>query len=147
MWFVRSWFPAPTGWKALTLFVPIRKNGANLRRLSSKPLARKWYNRSLMNEQMNTEDILQKLRELKPTIAVRYKAKEILLFGSFVREEQNSSSDIDLLVEFEDEADLFDWIGMMLYLEEVFQCPVDVVPKGTLREELQESVLGQVVAV
>jgi predicted nucleotidyltransferase len=36
---------------------------------------------------MNTRDLLNRLRELKPEIAARYKAKEIGLFGSFVRNE------------------------------------------------------------
>jgi hypothetical protein len=96
---------------------------------------------------MNAEDVLAKLRELKPLLAARYKVREISLFGSFVRGEQDSRSDIDLLIEFDSEADLFDWIGVTLYLEEVFQRPVDIVPKHALREELRDIVLPQVVAV
>jgi len=96
---------------------------------------------------MNIEDVLTKLRELKPILAARYKVRELSLFGSFVRGEQNLSSDIDLLAEFDSEADLFDWIGLALYLEEIFQRPVDVVSKDALRAELRESVLHQVVAV
>ena len=96
---------------------------------------------------MNVEDIVTKLRELRPIITARYKAKEIGLFGSFVRGEQNANSDIDVLAEFEDGADLFDLIGLTLYLEEILQRKVDVVPKRALRIELQESVLREVVAV
>lgn len=96
---------------------------------------------------MNTEDVPRRLRELKPTIMARYKVKEFSLFGSLARGEQRDGSDIDLLAEFDNEADLFDLIGLILYLEEIFQCPVDVVPKSALRAELQETVLSQVVAV
>jgi hypothetical protein len=96
---------------------------------------------------MNTEAILTTLRELRPTLIARYKVREISLFGSFVRGEQGSSSDIDLLTEFESDADLFDWIGLALYLEEIFQRPVDVVPKNALRVELRDSVLHQAVLV
>lgn len=96
---------------------------------------------------MNIEDILAKLKELKPIITARYKAREIGLFGSFVRGEQNANSDIDILADFEDGADLFDLIGLTLYLEETFQRPVDVVPKRALRAELQDSVLREVVLV
>ena len=96
---------------------------------------------------MDKDDVLTKLRELKPTITARYKVREIGLFGSYVREEQGSSSDIDLLAEFEDNADLFDLIGLALYLEEIFQHPVDVVPKQALRVELRETVLHQVITV
>lgn len=96
---------------------------------------------------MDTEKVLKTLRELKPILANRYKVREIGLFGSFVREEQRIESDIDFLVEFENEADLFDLIGLTQYLEEVFQRPVDVVPRRALRPELQESVLQQFVRI
>lgn len=96
---------------------------------------------------MTIEDIRIKLQELKPIIAERYKAKQVSLFGSFVRGEQSTSSDIDVLAEFDDDADLFDLIGLTLFLEEILQCRVDVVPKRALRRELQESVLREAVAV
>jgi len=96
---------------------------------------------------MDTSQVLKTLRELKPIIAERYKVREIGLFGSFVRGEQGPDSDLDLLAEFEDSADLFHLIGLGLYLEEIFQRPVDVVPRQALRVELRESVLQQVVAV
>ncbi len=94
---------------------------------------------------MNTQDLVLKLKELKPTLAARYKAKEIGLFGSFIRGEQGASSDVDILVEFEEEADLFDLMGLTLHLEEELERKVDVVPKRALRAELVESVLGEVV--
>lgn len=96
---------------------------------------------------INTQDLVIKLKELRPMIAARYKAKEIGLFGSFVRGEQSATSDIDVLVEFEEEADLFDLVGLALRLEEELQRKVDVIPKRALREELRESVLQQVVAL
>jgi predicted nucleotidyltransferase len=96
---------------------------------------------------MNTQDLVIKLKELKPLILARYKAREIALFGSFVRGEQGASSDIDVLVEFEEEADLFDLIGLSPRLEEEFHRKVDVILKRALREELRESVLQQLVAL
>jgi predicted nucleotidyltransferase len=96
---------------------------------------------------MNSQDVVLKLKELKPTITARYKVREISLFGSFVRGEQKESSDIDLLAEFDENADLFDLIGLELYLEDTFKRAVDIVPKQALRAELRETVLQQVVAI
>ncbi len=96
---------------------------------------------------IKTETILAKLNELKPLIVARYKAKEIGLFGSFARGEQHENSDIDLLVDFEDGADLFDLVGLSDYLEEALKQKVDVVPKRALREELREAILREVVTV
>ena len=94
---------------------------------------------------MNTEDLLVKLGALKPEVAARYRVREIGLFGSFVREEQGGASDIDVLVDFEEGADLFDLVGLALFLEEKLQREVDVVPKRALRAELRETVLQEVV--
>ena len=96
---------------------------------------------------ISAEEILVKLRELKPQILQRFRAKEIQLFGSSVRREQDPGSDIDILVDFEDGADLFDLTGLAIFLENEFQQKVDVVPKRALREELQESILNEAVAI
>jgi uncharacterized protein len=96
---------------------------------------------------MNTQDILNKLVELKPTLIERYNVKEISLFGSFVRKEQSEDSDIDILIEFDNNADLFDLIGLELSLEDIFEHKVDVVPKQALRPELRQSILQQIVTV
>ena len=95
----------------------------------------------------NTSELIERLKALKPSAVSRYKAKKIGLFGSFIRRQQTASSDIDLLVEFEDEADLFDLAGLALFLEEELGRKVDVVPKRALREELRDSVLREVVAL
>jgi len=50
-------------------------------------------------------------------------------------------------VDFKDGADLFDLMGLSLYLEEVFHQKVDVVSKHALRKELRESVLQEVVPI
>ncbi|GAB4578662.1 MAG: nucleotidyltransferase [Anaerolineales bacterium] len=96
---------------------------------------------------MNVQSVLAKLKKLKPILLARYKAKEIGLFGSFVRGEQTKDSDIDVLVEFESDADLFDLIGLAQFLEEELQRKVDVIPKRALREELRPIVLPEVIAV
>lgn len=96
---------------------------------------------------MNANDIMSRLRELKPIISARYKVRELDLFGSFVRGEQGANSDVNILAEFVDEAELFDLIGLMLYLEEMLQRQVDIVPKHALRAELQAAVLHEVITV
>ncbi|MDZ7271638.1 MAG: nucleotidyltransferase family protein [candidate division KSB1 bacterium] len=96
---------------------------------------------------MTAESVRQTLRELKPYLTRRYKVRELALFGSLVRGEQSSNSDVDVLADFEESADLFDLIGLTLYLEGVFQRRVDVVPKRALRAELRETVLREAVTV
>ena len=69
------------------------------------------------------------------------------MFGSSVRGEQTDASDIDVLVDLEEGAGLFDLVGMALLLEEEFRRKVDLVSKRALRAELEESVLSELVFV
>ena len=87
------------------------------------------------------------MRTLKPDLVTRYRVKGLELCGSVVREEQHGKSDIDLLVEFSEDADMFDLVGLGLFLEEKLQRKVDVVPKKALRAELQSAVLAEAVVV
>ncbi len=89
------------------------------------------------------EEILSALQGLKGELKVRYKVEGIALFGSFLRGGQHERSDIDVMVEFGEDADLFDLVGVSLYLEEKLGRKVDVVTKGALREELKTSVLKE----
>jgi hypothetical protein len=96
---------------------------------------------------MNTEDLVDRLKALKPSLIERYKVMEIGVFGSFIRGEQTTESDIDLLVEFTEDADLFDLVGLSLFLEEALHHKVDIVPRRALRAELREAVLQEVVSL
>jgi hypothetical protein len=48
---------------------------------------------------ISKDEIINKLRELKPNLQNDYSVKEIGLFGSFSDETFNEESDIDILVE------------------------------------------------
>ncbi len=93
---------------------------------------------------MSKEKILRILKQLKEEIVDKYKIERIGLFGSFIKGDQKENSDIDILVEFREEADLFDFLGLGLFLEERLKQKVDVVSKAALREELREAVLREV---
>jgi predicted nucleotidyltransferase len=91
------------------------------------------------------QEIISAIKALQGELKQRFKVKEIGIFGSVVREEQRPASDIDLLVDFETGADLFDLVGLGLFLEEKLGQKVDVVPKRALREEIRGAVLKEVI--
>ena len=93
----------------------------------------------------NKEEILSILKNLKSEIKTKYRVKNLGLFGSYVKKEQKETSDIDILVEFEDDADLFHLIGLSLFLEENLNIKVDVVSKSALKKELRENILQEVI--
>jgi len=89
---------------------------------------------------MNKSEIMKILEEVYSEIREKYKVRRIGLFGSVVKHTENKDSDIDLLTEFEESADLLDLIGLSDFLEEKLNRKVDIVPREALREELRESI-------
>ncbi len=64
------------------------------------------------------------------------------LFGSFARGEQREDSDVDILVSFDDKANvsLLRHAGMLCDLEDLLQRPVDLVNESSLYPEVRETV-------
>jgi len=93
----------------------------------------------------NKEEILSLLKNLKSEIKTKFRVKNLGLFGSYVKKELQEASDIDILVDFEEDADLFHLIGLSLFLEENFNVKVDVVSKSALKEELRDNILQEVI--
>jgi len=88
-------------------------------------------------------EILCILSDLKTEIRQRYKSEIKGIFGSYVRGEQKEGSDIDVLVEFEEGANLLDLTGLSLFLEEKLNCHVDVVHESAIRKEIKDSILKE----
>lgn len=65
------------------------------------------------------------------------------VFGSVVRGEDHSGSDIDLLVDLPDGFGLFDLARLERDVSRIVGVPVDLVPARSLRENLQGSVLHE----
>ncbi len=93
----------------------------------------------------NKDEILKILKNIKNDINQRYRVKTIGLFGSYVNNRQKNTSDIDFLVEFEEDADLFHLIGLSNYLEEIFNTKVDVISKPSLKEDIKQQILQEVI--
>lgn len=50
--------------------------------------------------QITKEEILKKLKEIKPGLQQKYNLTELALFGSYARNEQTENSDIDIMVDY-----------------------------------------------
>ncbi len=96
---------------------------------------------------MNLEEIEKILNEHKEELRRKYKIKEIGIFGSFVRGENKKESDVDILVEFEEVPGLIKFIEIEEYLSKLLGRKVDLVRKPSIREELKDGILKEVVYV
>ncbi|MEE8382983.1 MAG: nucleotidyltransferase family protein [Thermodesulfobacteriota bacterium] len=94
---------------------------------------------------MEKKEIIKILKWVEDEARQRYKAQIRGIFGSYVREEENDKSDLDVLVEFEEEANLLHLVGLSLFLEEKLHLPVDVVPYDSIREEIRSHVLKEAI--
>jgi len=79
-------------------------------------------------------DRLQKLKAEIYRIAHRHNARKVYVFGSCARKEETPDSDVDFLADFNDQASLFDQVGMQLALADILKCKVDVIPMSSLAD-------------
>ena len=94
---------------------------------------------------MNIEERLQEKREEVLAAAAKYGARHVRVFGSVARGEADSESDVDFLVEMEAERSLFDLGGLLMELQDLLGCQVDIVTEKGLRPRIRERVLNEAV--
>jgi len=94
---------------------------------------------------MKIEQILREKRDEIQRIAAKHGARNVRVFGSVARGESRASSDIDLLVDTDPETSAWFPAGLVLDLEEVLGCKVEVVTEKGLNPHLKERVLEEAV--
>lgn len=84
-------------------------------------------------------------REEMKKLAANYGAHNVRLFGSVARRQASSDSDIDVLVDLEPDRSLFDLGGLLMELQDLLGCKVDIVTEQGLRPRIRERVLRDAV--
>ena len=87
------------------------------------------------------------LSKHKEELRRKYNVKEIGVFGSYARGEQKKSSDIDILVEFEESIGFFKFLELEEYIGKIVGVKVDLVTKNALKPRIGQHILKEVVAV
>lgn len=88
------------------------------------------------------ENIIDILRELNPTLQKHFAVETIELFGSYGRMENNSKSDLDLLVTFSKTPGLLKFIALENFLTDEIGIKVDLVMKNSIKPRLRNSILN-----
>ena len=73
----------------------------------------------------------------------RYGVSKAGLFGSVVTGQMRADSDIDILVQIDEDISLLDFVGLKLELQDVLKRKVDVVEYDTIKPFLRESILSE----
>ena len=79
--------------------------------------------------------IKQTLADNRETLR-KFGVKQIGLFGSYVNGTAHATSDIDLLVELE-RLTFHDYMGLVLFLEDLFEKKVDLVTAKSVKPRLK----------
>ncbi|MEJ2670460.1 MAG: hydroxyethylthiazole kinase, partial [Gammaproteobacteria bacterium] len=79
---------------------------------------------------MKRQRALELLRRSKSELQVRFGVTQLALFGSTARDTATTGSDVDVLVSFDGPATSKRYFGVQFFLEDLFDCPVDLVTDG-----------------
>ncbi|HEX5025300.1 MAG TPA: nucleotidyltransferase family protein [Agriterribacter sp.] len=92
------------------------------------------------------EDILAIIKDHKPELA-KYGVSNIGLFGSYLRNEQSTKSDIDLLIDFDPENENFDnYMAVYDMFEHIFKNEkIEIVTKNGLSKHIGPKILNDVI--
>ena len=84
------------------------------------------------------QTIINKLQAFFPTCPV----EKAWIFGSYARGEETRKSDIDIMVQFDENAgvSLFDFIRIMSKLQDTLHKKVDLVTEGGIRKFAKDSI-------
>lgn len=94
---------------------------------------------------MDLKELIKNKRNEIFGIAKKYGALNLRIFGSVARGEADRNSDVDFLVEMEPGRSLFDLGGLLMELEMLLGCKVDVVTERGLKKRIRERVLKEAV--
>jgi len=98
---------------------------------------------------VNQSQILHYLSENKQDISRKYHLKKVGIFGSYARNEQTFKSDLDLLVEFEDNTpDLTEKKEFLRKeIQSVFHINVDICREKYIKPVFRQQILSDAIYV
>jgi predicted nucleotidyltransferase len=92
----------------------------------------------------NIEEIKKTINQHRKELEEKFKVKSIAVFGSYAREEQTPSSDIDIIVEFKEPVG-FLFIHLADFLEEILQTKVDLLTPEAIKPNRRKYIMEELV--
>lgn len=96
-----------------------------------------------MNSRQN---ILDRLRTVKPILQQEFPVRRLALFGSWARNEQTETSDVDILVEVDPSIGLR-FVTLAERLESVLEQHVDLVSSRAVKPNLLKQIQAEIIDV
>ncbi len=95
----------------------------------------------------NLEDLKKILHAQKEELYRKYGVIEVGIFGSYVKDEADDASDVDILVDFNETIDLLTFVNLKNYLSDLLNVNVDLVMKKALKPRIGQRILQEVTYV
>ncbi|NPU99813.1 MAG: nucleotidyltransferase family protein [Brevinematales bacterium] len=89
-------------------------------------------------------EIVEVLQAQKLLLEQKYHIREIGVFGSYVRGEQTEKSDLDILVSFTENPNLFEFFDLRDSIGKLLKTKVDLVTKDSLKPNIGKHILSEV---
>ena len=89
------------------------------------------------------EGLLAQLKDILPMLRIQYHVRTLEVFGSFVHGTESESSDLDLLVTFDEVPTLFQFVALENYLSDSLGVRVDLVMKESLKPAIGKYILEE----
>lgn len=91
-------------------------------------------------------EIKKVLEQLKPELAHKFHVQTIGLFGSVVRDDFSPSSDIDIIVDFDQPIGI-EFIDLADYMEQHLQKKVDLVSRNGVKDKYFKAIEREIIYV
>lgn len=89
------------------------------------------------------KNIIKVLRKEFPKLETDFNVATLDVFGSYVRCEHSSKSDLDILVTFSKTPDLFRFIELENYLSDLLNIKVDLVMRSALKPNIGKRIISE----
>jgi hypothetical protein len=90
------------------------------------------------------EEIKELIQKHKEEFRKQYGLKEIGIFGSYLRGEQGTESDLDILIELEKPIGFVKFMRLERALSELLEIQVEMVTKKALKPHIGKRILQEV---
>lgn len=94
---------------------------------------------------MDNRTMLKEKRDVMLAAARRHGVRNIRIFGSVARGEDDSESDIDFLVDMEPGRSILDHASLLIELQQLLGRKVDVVSERGIKNRIRERVLREAI--
>ena len=96
---------------------------------------------------MRRADIVTMIAAHRQDMTSRFAVRSLALFGSVARDEARADSDVDVLVEFDGPTTFDRHMGLLVFLEDLLGCRVDVVLAKGFRPRRRRAIEQDLVPV